>query len=105
MLTTEFNAGFRGVAGQFLHVAGHGIAGQSALQFGNQLTTLLDRHFEVSGPRDAIELMEVVRHDTQVDKRATELLECLHGIVHVPQQHGLIQHRHTGIDQLRHGRH
>lgn len=101
MLTTEFNAGFRWVAGQFLHVAGHGIAGQSTLQFGNQLTTSLDRHLEMSGTRNAIQLMEVVRHDAQVDQRAAELLECLHGIVHVPQQHRLIQHWYARIDQLR----
>ncbi len=52
---------------------------------------------------DAVELMQVVRQNAQVDQAAAEFGERFGIVINSAQEHGLIKNRDAGIDQPRDG--
>jgi hypothetical protein len=69
----------------------------------HQRQPLLDRHLEMRGPRDAIELMQVIGHDAQIHQPQAKFAKRLDVVVHAPQQYRLVQDQHTALHKGREG--
>jgi len=82
-----------------LDVAGDGVAGQGAAHFGDVLEAAGEGDLEVGGAGDAVELVEVVGHDAEVDEAAREVDEGFWRVVDVAEEDGLVEDRDAGIDE------
>ena len=76
----------------------HGVAGEGAAHFGNELEAAGNGDFEMGGAGDAVELVEVVGHDAEVDKAAGEVDEGLGVVVDTAEEDGLVEEGDAGID-------
>jgi hypothetical protein len=92
--------GFAEFAGDFADVAGDGVAWESLSESGFDLESEGFGDFEVCGAGDAIELVKVIRKDSEVDQFEAEFFEDLGGVIDLAEEDGLVEYGDPGFDEL-----
>ena len=91
---------FERLAGNFANVLRHGITRQTFAKFSDKSEAGCFRNLEVSRPGDAVELMQVVRFDAEIDQSLAEFLQHGDRIVDAAQQHRLVEDHQSGLCEL-----
>ena len=73
-------------------------------ELADERDALVDGNFEMGRPGNAVQLMQIIRHNPQIGQPFVEIDESFHAIVHPPQQNALAEHGYSRVDQLAQGR-
>ena len=85
--------------GRIEDVFGQREAGRATPERAHDLHTFLNRRAERGGAADELGLVEIIRPHAHPHEALAERLHCLHVVIDAAQQHGLVAHRHTGLQK------